>query len=152
MLQHHEHEDGSGYPSGRSDVADLASLARRADVYTAKLSARSHRDAIAADIAGRQIFMEDPGHPMTAALVKEFGIYPPGCHVRLVSGEMAIVVARGSSITTPIVACLSNARGAPLPAPVRRDTANKAYAVEAVVGERSVTVRPTLEQLLAMPG
>jgi len=151
VLQHHEQEDGGGYPSGRSDVCDLASLVRRADVYTGKLSARTYRDAMAADIAGRQIFMEDPGHPMTAALVKEFGIYPPGCHVRLVSGELAIVVARGSSITTPIVACLSNARGAPLPAPVRRDTANKAYAVEVVVGERSVTVRPTLEQLLAMP-
>ncbi len=151
VMQHHEQEDGSGYPSGRTDVSDLASLARRADVYTAKLASRSHRDAIAADIAGRQIFMQDPGHPMTAALVKEFGIYPPGCHVRLVSGELAIVVARGSTITTPIVACLSNARGAPLPAPVRRNTAEKAHAVEAVVGERSVTVRPTLEQLLALP-
>lgn len=151
VLQHHEHEDGSGYPSGRSEVSDLASLARRADVYTAKLSSRSHRGAVAADIAGRQIFMEDPGHPMTAALVKEFGIYPPGCHVRLQSGELAIVVARGHSITTPIVACLSNARGAALPAPVRRDTADKAHAVQAVVGERGVTLRPTLEQLLAMP-
>jgi HD-GYP domain-containing protein (c-di-GMP phosphodiesterase class II) len=152
VLQHHENEDGSGYPSGRRDVSDLASLARRADGYTAKLSSRSNRDALAADIAGRQIFMEDPGHPMTAALVKEFGIYPPGCHVRLVSGELAIVVARGATITTPIVACLSNARGTPLPQPVRRDTAQRAYAVDAVVGERSVTVRPTLEQLLAMPG
>ncbi len=152
VLQHHEHEDGSGYPSGRRDVCDLASLARRADVYTAKLSSRSHRDAVSADMAGRQMFMEDPGHPMTVALVKEFGIYPPGCHVRLISGELAIVVARGGSITTPVVACLSNARGAPLPAPVRRNTAERAYTVEAVVGERSVTVRPTLEQLLAMPG
>ncbi len=151
VLQHHEVEDGSGYPSGRSDASDLASLVRRADVYTAKLASRSSRDAIAADLAGRQMFMDDPGHPMTAALVREFGIYPPGCHVRLVSGELAIVVARGASITTPVVACLSNARGAPLPAPVRRDTAHAAYAVEAVVGERSVTVRPTLAQLLAMP-
>ena len=151
VMQHHEHEDGSGYPSGRSDVCDLASIARRADVYTAKLASRSNRDALAADIAGRQIFMDDPGHPMTAALVKEFGIYPPGCHVRLVSGEMAIVVARGPTITTPIVASLSNARGAPLPAPVRRNTADPAHAVQSVVGERSVTVRPTLEQLLAVP-
>ena len=45
----------------------------------------------AADVAGRQMFMQDPGHPMTAALVKEFGIYPPGCHVRLASGELAVV-------------------------------------------------------------
>jgi ribosomal protein L2 len=60
-------------------------------VYTSKLAARSSRDALAADIAGRQMFMQDPGHPMTAALVKEFGIYPPGCHVRLNSGELRMV-------------------------------------------------------------
>ncbi len=149
-MQHHEHEDGSGYPSGRRDVSDLASIARRADVYTAKLASRSNRDALAADIAGRQIFMDDPGHPMTAALVKEFGIYPPGCHVRLVSGEMAIVVARGPTITTPIVTSLSKARGAPMPAPVRRNTAKPAHAVQSGVGERRVTVRPALEQLLAL--
>ena len=41
VLQHHEVEDGSGYPAGRSDVCDLASLVRRADVYTSKLSSRS---------------------------------------------------------------------------------------------------------------
>jgi hypothetical protein len=151
VLQHHEHEEGGGYPSGRREVCELASLARRADVYTAKLASRSNRDALAADIAGRKMFMEDPGHPMTAALVKEFGVYPPGCHVRLVSGELAVVVARGKTITTPIVAVLSNERGAPLPAPVRRDTTQKAYAVDSVVGERSVTVRPRLEQLLALP-
>jgi hypothetical protein len=29
---------------------------------------------------------------MTAALVKEFGIYPPGCFVRLASGELAMVI------------------------------------------------------------
>jgi HD-GYP domain-containing protein (c-di-GMP phosphodiesterase class II) len=150
VLQHHEHEDGSGYPSGRSDVSDLASVVRRADVYTAKLASRSNRDGVAADIAGRQMFMDDPGHPMTAALVKEFGIYPPGCHVRLVSGELAVVVARGPTITTPIVASLSNARGAPLPAPVRRNTADPAHAVQGVVGERSVTVRPRMEALLAL--
>ena len=31
-----------------------------------------------ADLAGRQMFMQDPGHLMTAALVKEFGICPSG--------------------------------------------------------------------------
>lgn len=150
VLQHHELEEGGGYPSGRGDVSELASLARRADIYTAKLSSRSRRDALAADIAGRQIFMQDPGHPMTAALVKEFGVYPPGCHVRLVSGEIGIVVARGKTITTPVVAALSTAQGSPHAQPVRRDTAEKAHAVQAVVGERSVTLRPSLQQLLGL--
>lgn len=149
VLDHHEQEDGSGYPSGRSDMGDLASLARRADVYTAKLSARSYREALAADIAGRQMFMQDPGHPMTAALVKEFGIYPPGCHVRLASGELAIVVARGPSVSAPVVACLTNERGMPLATPVRRETTDRRHAVQGIVGERSISVQITAERLMS---
>lgn len=149
VLQHHECEDGSGYPSGTTTVAQLASLVRRCDVYTSKLASRSGRDAMAADLAGRQMFMQDPGHPMTAALVKEFGIYPPGCHVRLASGELAVVVARGEVITAPVVACLTNARGTPLAVPLRRETTDKAHAVISVVGERSVNSRQPLDRLLA---
>ena len=148
--RHHEMEDGSGYPSGCKEVGDLASLARRADVYTSKLSARNHRDALSADVAGRQMFMEDPGHPMTAALVKEFGIYPPGCHVRLLSGALAIVVQRGPSVTAPIVACLTNERGAPLPEPVRVDTSRPGQAVAGIVGERSVNVSVSLDRLVKL--
>jgi HD-GYP domain-containing protein (c-di-GMP phosphodiesterase class II) len=148
VLRHHEVEDGSGYPVGCTDVGELASLARRADVYTSKLASRSTRDELAADVAGRQMFMQDPGHPMTAALVKEFGIYPPGCHVRLASGELAVVVARGATITTPVVACLTNELGVPLPAPLRRETTARAHAVVAVVGEASVGMRVPLERLL----
>jgi HD-GYP domain-containing protein (c-di-GMP phosphodiesterase class II) len=149
VLQHHETEEGSGYPSGTTDVEHLASLVRRCDIYTSKLSARAHRDAIAADLAGRQMFMQDPGHPITAALVKEFGIYPPGCHVRLASGELAVVVGRGATITAPLVACITNARGASLPQPVRRDTGDRNFAVAAIVGQGHVRAPLPLERLLA---
>ncbi len=150
VLRHHELEDGSGYPQGCSDVGELASLARRADVYTSKLASRSSRDALAADLAGRQMFMQDPGHPMTAALVKEFGIYPPGCYVRLASGELAIVVARGPVITAPVVACLTDNRGRPLTAPHRKNTNVRESAVIAVVGEASVTSPLALDRLAAL--
>ncbi len=149
VLQHHENEDGSGYPSGTTDVNQLASLVRRCDVYTSKLSSRAHRDAIAADLAGRQMFMQDPGHPMTAALVKEFGIYPPGCYVRLASGEIAVVVGRGTTITAPLVLCIGNARGAPLPRPVRRDTGERGHAVVSVIGQGLVRTPLPLERLMA---
>ncbi len=148
VLQHHEMEDGGGYPGGCSEVGELASLARRADVYTSKLATRCTRVALTADVAGRQMFMQDPGHPMTAALVKEFGIYPPGCHVRLASGELAVVVARGATITAPVVACLTSASGVSLARPQRRETTDRAHAVVAVVGEGSVGVRLPLEGLM----
>ena len=87
---------------------------------------------------------------MTAALVKEFGIYPPGCHVRLASGALAIVVQRGLTVSTPIVACLTNERGAPLPEPVRVDTSQKGMTVAAIVGERSVNVKVPLDRLIKL--
>jgi HD-GYP domain-containing protein (c-di-GMP phosphodiesterase class II) len=150
VLRHHELEDGSGYPMGCTDVGELASLARRADIYTSKLAARVGRDAVAADLAGRQMFMEDPGHPMTAALVKEFGIYPPGSYVRLASGEVAIVVQRGPVITAPRVACLTNERGATLPEPLHRDTSDPEHAVTGVVGEGFAGSRLPLDRLAAL--
>ena len=150
VLHHHEVADGSGYPSGCTEIGDLASLVHRADVYTSKLAARASRDAMAADLAGRQMFMQDPGHPMTAALVKEFGIYPPGAYVRLASGVLAIVVQRGEVITAPVVACLTNERGAPLPTPERRSTAERVHAVTAVVAESQATVRLPLDRLAAL--
>ena len=56
--------------------------------------------------AGREIFMQDPGHPVCSALVKEFGVYPPGCFVTLASGETGVVIKRGSTVMSPIVALL----------------------------------------------
>jgi HD-GYP domain-containing protein (c-di-GMP phosphodiesterase class II) len=139
VRQHHEQADGSGYPSGTTQLSELACLVQRADVYTSKLSERAVREPMAADLASRQMFMQDPAHAITAALVKEFGIYPPGCHVRLASGDVAVVVQRGATISTPIVDCLPPAGAAagvstPHPSlPVRRDTSAAGYAVVAVV-------------------
>ncbi len=146
--QHHEKEDGSGYPQGNASPGELASLVRRADIYTAKLSVRSSRPSLSPDVATRQMFMQDPGHTITSALVKEFGIYPPGCMVRLASGEVALVVARGPAITSPIVACLTNERGAPLPTPTRRDTSQKGSAVHSVVPAGSTGLKVSLHKVL----
>ena len=150
VLRHHEQDDGNGYPAGHTDAGDLAALARRADIYSSKLASRSSRDALAADLAGRQMFMQEPGHPMTAALVREFGIYPPGCHVRLSSGELALVVGRGPSITAPVVACLTTARGTPLATPVRREVDGKTFTVAGIVGEAGAGNGRSLDELLAL--
>ena len=147
--RHHEREDGSGYPAGISEVGEVAALVRRADIYTSKLAGRSSRDALAADQAGRQMFMQDSGHPMTAALVKEFGIYPPGCMVRLVSGELAVVVGRGPTIGAPVVSCLTSARGAQIDKPVRVSTAEKGRGVVGVVGESQFDKPQPTQRLLA---
>jgi HD-GYP domain-containing protein (c-di-GMP phosphodiesterase class II) len=150
VAHHHVASDGTGYPAGRRDVSDLAALVRRADIYTAKLSPRTTRDAMAADRAGRAMFMYDPGNSMTAALVKEFGVYPPGCFVKLVSGETAVVVKRGPSVITPRVAALTTPSGTPLAEPAARDTAKREYAIAGVIGEKAVRVKLAPEKLMKL--
>lgn len=150
VAHHHVAPDGTGYPSGPREVSDLAALVRRADIYTAKLSPRTTRDAMAADRAGRAMFMYDPGNSMTAALVKEFGVYPPGCFVKLVSGETAVVVKRGPSVITPLVAALTTTSGAPLTDPVPRDTSKREHAIAGVIGEKAVTVKLAPEKLMKL--
>lgn len=150
VAEHHEIEEGGGYPTGARTVCEIASLIRRADTYTAKLSPRAGREARAADEAGREMFMRDPGNPMTAALVKEFGVYPPGCFVQLVSGEIAMVVQRGPTVTTPVVVALATQRGAPLPASVRRETSNRQYAVAGIVQPHCLRELPTREELASL--
>lgn len=149
--EHHETPDGRGYPVGKSsDICDLAGLIRRADIYTAKLSARVNRPALAANEAARALFMQESGHPMTAALVKEFGVFPPGCYVKLSSGEVGIVIKRGDRADTPIVASLTNRRGEPLIEPLRRNTGVKEHQIVGVVNEASVRVRTSPEKLVTL--
>jgi HD-GYP domain-containing protein (c-di-GMP phosphodiesterase class II) len=148
--QHHEQPDRSGYPFGINNPSEMATLLQRADVYTAKLSSRSAREPIPADRAGREIFMRDPANPITAALVKEFGVYPPGCYVALASGETGIVVKRGPTVMAPVVAAMTSRQGEPLPEPVRRDTSKAGQAVVAVIPPKSMRVRMPAEKLAAL--
>jgi HD-GYP domain-containing protein (c-di-GMP phosphodiesterase class II) len=150
VADHHVAPDGSGYPAVTHAPNDFAALVRRADIYTAKLSPRTTRSAMAADRAGRAMFMYDPGNSMTAALVKEFGVYPPGCFVKLVSGETAVVVKRGPSVVTPLVAALTTPSGAALADPVPRDTSKREHAIAGVVGEGSVALRIAPEKLVKL--
>lgn len=148
--QHHEQPDRSGYPFGIHDPSELATLLQRADVYTAKLSSRSTREAMPADRAGREIFMRDPANPITAALVKEFGVYPPGCYVALATGETGIVVKRGPTVMAPVVAVMTDRHGEPMLEPVRRDTSKVGHAIVAVIPPKAMRVRLAADKLAAL--
>jgi hypothetical protein len=149
VAQHHERVDGTGYPLGRTDVAEFAQALQYVDVFAAKLAARSSRPPLPPNQAAREMFASASGHPIVAALVKEFGIYPPGCFVRLASGETAIVIQRGASVTTPVVACLTRPNGQPMMRAQRRETGAKESAVVAIVADGDVMVRVPWESLYA---
>ena len=136
VAEHHEAPDGSGYPHGRRSIAPLAALLQRCDIYTAKLSPRRSREALAADAAAaRGLYAASQTDPLNAtvstALIKEFGLYPPGCFVRLASGETGVVVRRGPQAHLPQVLLLNSHPGPP----IRRDTADKQYAIVCAIGD-----------------
>lgn len=150
VRNHHEVAGGNGYPRACQDVGEMASLLRRVDTYTAKLSPRITRKAMPANQAGRDFFIKDAQHPMAAAVIKEFGVYPPGCFVQLECGEVGVVIKRGPSANTPVVAALAARNGDALMEPARRQTDHRGFAVVGVVPESALRVRVSPEKLVVL--
>ena len=61
--------------------------------------------------------------------------------VRLATGEIATVIHRGETVTTPVVACMTNVAGPPMMRPQRRGTTDKANAIVALVADSDAMVR-----------
>ncbi|MES2184076.1 MAG: HD domain-containing phosphohydrolase [Pseudomonadota bacterium] len=148
---HHEHVGGGGYPSGTKSVGRFAQALRLADVFTAKLTPRLLRTPLSPQEAERQMYAEgraDAGTmEMVMALIKEFGIYPPGDAVLLASGEVAVVVRRSAGAKTPLVATITDTRGRPITATHRRDTADSSYAIVGPAADKSLVARMPPERV-----
>lgn len=129
VAQHHEHDDGSGYPEGLREISPMARVLRHADAFTAKISPRHIRQALTAQEAERQLFREDHAGEISTALIKAFGIHPPGDMVRLASGEIALVMRRSANARTPLAASITDRRGTPVPHTRERNTAEPDHAI-----------------------
>ena len=152
VLQHHELPDGSGYPRGITDVAELAEMLRFADVYTARLAARATREAMSAMQAGRELHQMADASPLASALIKAFGIFPPGTLVKLASGEMGLVVKNGEKAHQPFVSVLTNTNGEPRMTPATRDTSIDSLRVVSILPIASFPVRLSDERIAALIG
>ncbi len=147
VLQHHEHVDGTGYPHGLTQVDEMAVALRVCDVFMAKISPRVLRAPLTPQEATRHLYREDQGGPTSTAIVKQFGIFPPGDMVKLVSGEIAIVIQRSSNAKCPIVGAITDAQGRPTAHTLRRDTAQADHAIVATHTDRNILKRLVPERL-----
>jgi hypothetical protein len=150
VLEHHERKGGGGYPGNLSEVSEGAEVLRMADVFMAKISSRSERPALPIQDAARQMFAEAGASPAASAIIKEYGIYPPGNYVQLVSGEMAIVIRRGATAHTPIAAAITDKSGMPSVSTARRDTSQPAYAIKALGDAKALVLRMPPERLYGL--
>ncbi len=147
VQDHHERLDGQGYPRAVTEVGELAHLVRAADVFAAKISPRALRPALTPQAAARQLFQEEQGGPIAAALIRAVGLYPPGDFVRLKNGEAGIVAHRATAAAAAMVMAVLGANGKPVPGAPKRDTGQPEFAIVGALAERTGLPRVLPEQV-----
>jgi len=111
ILQHHEREDGSGYPFGlRGDrIHEIAKIIAVADIYDAMTSNRFYKERACPFDVIDYIEKEHLGtldHRITSTFLKNIASYYIGEHVILSSGDTGeIVYINPYHISRPIVKC-----------------------------------------------
>jgi hypothetical protein len=130
------------------EADETTRLLRLVDAYCTRITDRPDTIIASPALAAKDLFAQHAKDPFALHLVKELGLYPPGCFVRTASGETAVVLRRGASANAPLVAALTNKRGDALQTPIRRDTGLLAdHAIAAVVPDKEVKVRVPAMQL-----
>ncbi len=138
VAEHHEVPDGSGYPTGCLSASSEADILAVADRYSAMLSRRGTREAMVAGRAAQSLYSlaHSKRQPLAEQFIEIFGQHPPGSLVRLVNGEIGIVIRRGNTFQPERVCALASATGEPLPEPVLRDAFDPAHVIVGSVSER----------------
>ncbi|MGE5451332.1 MAG: HD-GYP domain-containing protein [Acidobacteriota bacterium] len=122
VAQHHEQPDGKGYPQGLTEINQNADALRTCDVFCAKLSPRISRNGLLSTRAAAEIFRQRSAGYFGATIIREMGLYPPGCMVDLNTGEHGVVIRRTHDPMAPEVVVLSNELGQCIDEPIRTRT------------------------------
>ncbi|HET7266952.1 MAG TPA: HD domain-containing phosphohydrolase [Oleiagrimonas sp.] len=138
VRDHHEHPDGSGYPTGKTadEISVPAQLVSLGDIYCARVSDRRHRPAMQPNVALRWLFLNEGtafDERYTALFIKALGVYPPGTGVRLRNGSIGVVTHRGDSGERPKVASITTRDGLRVSVPIRRSARVPSHAITEVV-------------------
>lgn len=134
VLNHHENEDGSGYPnSSKGEEIPLgAKIIGIADRYCARVSNKAYHQEALPNAALRDILVQHASEislPLAAHFVKIIGRYPPGATVKLKNQEIGVVIKNGAKPTTPVVRVTISKSGLPVDDALLRDTENPMYAI-----------------------
>lgn len=116
-LEHHEREDGSGYPAQLTgeQLHRYSRIAAVADAFDAMTSDRVYRRGRPAREALMELYRERERRldaEAVEALIRLVGVYPVGSRVRLNTGERGMVVAPNPQDTVrPVVRIDRDPRG-----------------------------------------
>lgn len=122
VAQHHEQPDGKGYPQGLTDLDQTADALRTCDVFGAKLSPRISRSGMLSTRAAAEIFRQRSAGYFGATIIRELGLYPPGCLVELNTGEQGVVIRRTNDPMSPEIVLLTDELGQQRQTPIKTRT------------------------------
>lgn len=102
IAQHHEHIDGTGYPSAirGEKMSPLSSIVALANRYDNLCNPGNPALAITPHEALSQVFTQNKAQfhaPTMTAFIRMMGVYPPGSVVQLTDERYALVVAVNSA-------------------------------------------------------
>jgi HD-GYP domain-containing protein (c-di-GMP phosphodiesterase class II) len=123
VLQHHERENGGGYPQGLAGAAihPNAKIIGLLDTYTALIFPRPPAPRLQPHEAIREIVRskhEGFSTPLIKALLSEISVFPPRTIVKLNTGEVGRVIAvNRDHPLRPKVEIIADSKGSPLAAP-----------------------------------
>jgi HD-GYP domain-containing protein (c-di-GMP phosphodiesterase class II) len=123
VLQHHERENGRGFPQrlAAGAIHPNAKVIGLMDTYTALIFPRPPAPRSQPYQAVRQIVSskhEDFATPLIKALLAEISVFPPRTVVKLNTGEVGRVIAvNRDHPLRPKVEVLADSKGNPLPTP-----------------------------------
>jgi HD-GYP domain-containing protein (c-di-GMP phosphodiesterase class II) len=134
VLHHHEYEDGSGYPFGKTAdaIPQHAKILTLSDRFCAKVTGRAYRKPLLPNGALRDLFGDKNAKvdkKLAPYFIGAIGLYPCGTSVKLQNGEIAVVTHKGHSPQTPTVHSYLGPFGAPLALPIKRDTSNSRFTI-----------------------
>ncbi len=122
-LQHHESEDGSGYPKGLlgDQIHEYAKIIGICDIYEAMAHGRAQRQGLAPFEAVKEIVQTERSRfsqVILRAFINGISSYPVGSWLRLSSKEIGQVIAtnKGHPLR-PVVEVWYDPHGAKLPQP-----------------------------------
>jgi HD-GYP domain-containing protein (c-di-GMP phosphodiesterase class II) len=147
-IQHHERFNGKGYPLGHGGnrLHEMAYVAAVADTFDAMTTDRAYKEAWTPQKALATIFQgcdAEFSRKTVELFTRHLGIFPVGSFVRLVNGEMGVVVRVGKGrLLTPKVLILFDKKGEKLAKPIEIDLYEKQSSPDKDVYKIEVSLSP----------
>lgn len=161
ITQHHEKNDGCGYPHhlAGDSICEGSKIIALADIYTSLITGRKHRPPIIAHEAIKTLFAKRGGEideQLANQFIREIGAYPPGTFIKLENGDIAIItkraVMKNNKTSGPYALSLVSPRGAQYQQPHLRDCSIDLFKIHNALAVSPDNVTINIEELWGYHG